>query len=60
MALIRAHDLTKVGPGGGTDGENITVHRVALRNVPAFVAERRALGDAIDGKLLLVMGPHLV
>jgi ADP-ribose pyrophosphatase len=58
--LIRAHDLTKVGPGGGTDGENITVHRVALRDVPAFVAERRALGDAIDGKLLLVMGPHLV
>ena len=58
--LLRAHDLAQVGAGGGTDGENITVHRVPLDRVPAFIAERRALGDAIDGKLLLVLGPHLV
>ena len=58
--LIRAHDLTQVGPGGGTEGENITVHRVALADIPAFIAQRRALGDAIDGKLLLVLGPHLL
>ena len=58
--LLRAHDLERVGPGGGTEGENITVHRVPLTTLPAFIAERRALGDAIDGKLLLVLGPHLL
>ena len=30
FTLLRAHGLTQVGPGGGTDGEDITVHRVPL------------------------------
>nr|WP_246438472.1 NUDIX hydrolase [Novosphingobium piscinae] len=58
--LIRAHDLLRVGDGGGVEGENITVHRVALDALPGFIAERRARGDAIDGKMLLVLGPHLL
>ncbi|MFM5930126.1 MAG: NUDIX hydrolase [Novosphingobium sp.] len=58
--LVRAHDLVRVGDGGGTDGENITVHRVPLRDLSTFIAERRALGDAIDGKLLLLMGASLL
>lgn len=58
--LLRAHDLVRVGPGGGVPGEDITVHRVALDALPAFIAERRARGDAIDGKMLLVLGPHLL
>lgn len=58
--LLRARDLVRVGAGGGTDGENITVHRVPLATLPAFIAGRRALGDAIDGKMLLVLGPHLL
>jgi ADP-ribose pyrophosphatase len=58
--LIRAHDLVKVSEGGGTEGENITVHRVPLAELPAFVAGRRALGDAIDTKLLVVLGPHIL
>ena len=58
--LLRAHDLVKVGEGGGTEGENITVHRVPLAGLPAFIAARRARGDAIDGKMLLVLGPHLL
>ncbi len=58
--LLRAHDLVRVGPGGGVPGEDITVHRVALDDLPAFIAERRARGDAIDGKMLLVLGPHLL
>lgn len=58
--LLRAHELSKVGPGGGTPGENITVHRVPLAGLEAFVAERRALGDAIDGKLLMLLGPALL
>jgi len=59
-SLIRAHDLTRVGEGGGTDGENITVHRVQLADLPAFVAERRALGHAVDTKLLVVLGAHIL
>jgi len=58
--LIRAHDLVRVGEGGGTEGENIIVHRVPLNAVPRFIADRRARGDAIDGKMLLVLGPHLL
>ncbi|MFM5906136.1 MAG: NUDIX hydrolase [Novosphingobium sp.] len=59
-SLVRAHDLTKVGEGGGTDSENITVHRVALGQLEEFIAQRRALGDAIDGKLLMLIGPKLL
>jgi ADP-ribose pyrophosphatase len=58
--LIRAHDLTKVGEGGGVPGEDITVHRVPLADLPAFIAERRERGDGIDGKMLLVLGPHIL
>ncbi|MEP6869196.1 MAG: NUDIX hydrolase [Novosphingobium sp.] len=58
-SLMRAHDLEQVGPGGGTDGENITVHRVPRTSIAEFIAERRAMGDAIDGKLLLLLGPQL-
>jgi ADP-ribose pyrophosphatase len=60
FTLLRAHGLTKVGPGGGTPGENITVHRVPLAGLEAFVAERRALGDAIDVKILTLLGPGIL
>jgi ADP-ribose pyrophosphatase len=59
-SLIQAHDLVKVSEGGGTESENITVHRVALDRLEDFIAERRALGDAIDGKLLMLLGPRLL
>ena len=54
--FVRATDLEKTGPGGGVDGENITVRRVALNDVAAFVAARRAAGLAIDAKLLPLLG----
>ena len=60
FSLYRAHGLSRVGPGGGTEGENITVHRVALADLPGFIAKRRAIGDAIDVKLLTLLGPHLL
>ncbi|NBW76760.1 MAG: NUDIX hydrolase [Sphingomonadaceae bacterium] len=60
FTLLRAHDLTRVGPGGGTESEQITVHRVPRGNLPAFIAERRARGDAMDVKLLLLLGPQLL
>jgi ADP-ribose pyrophosphatase len=58
--LVRAVGLTKVSDGGGTHGENITVHRVPLAGIAQFVAERRALGDAIDVKLLTLLGPAIL
>jgi ADP-ribose pyrophosphatase len=56
FTLVRAQGLTKVGPGGGTDGEDITVHRVALADLPKAVADWRSRGYAIDVKLLLLLG----
>ncbi|MDT9013048.1 MAG: hypothetical protein RL671_292 [Pseudomonadota bacterium] len=60
FTLLRAHDLTQVGPGGGTESEQITVHRVPRTRLSAFIAERRAMGDAMDVKLLLLLGPELI
>ena len=60
FTLLRAHDLVQVGPGGGTESEQITVHRVPRAKLSAFIAERRAKGDAMDVKLLLLLGPELI
>ncbi len=58
--LLRAHGLTKVSAGGGTEGENITVHRVPLSGIEQFIAEARAKGHGIDVKLLLLMGARII
>ena len=60
FTLIRAHDLVKVSDGGGTEGENITVHRVPVSEIEPFIAARRKFGDAIDVKLLLLLGPRIL
>ena len=56
FSLVRARGLNKVSDGGGFDGENIIVHRVALADLPHFVQEKRAEGCAIDVKLLMLPG----
>jgi ADP-ribose pyrophosphatase len=56
FTLVKATGLTKVGEGGGTEHEDITVRRVPLTRVPGTIAECRARGLAIDAKLLLVLG----
>lgn len=60
FTLVRASGLTKVGEGGGTDGENITVHRVALGELPAFLDARRAEGAGIDVRLLMLLGAQFI
>ncbi len=60
FTLVRARDLMRTGNGGGVEGEGITVHRVKLGDVPAFVEACRARGLAIDVKLLLVLGASLL
>lgn len=60
FTLVRAHGLTRIGPGGGVAGEDITVHRVGLSNLPDFVAAKRFEGVAMDVKLLLLLGQALL
>ena len=60
FTLVRAHGLEKIHEGGGVSGENITVHRVALVDIPAFIERQRALGKMIDVRILLLLaGPSL-
>ena len=60
FSLVRAHGLEKVGPGGGTESENITVHRVPLHRIEQAIADWRAQGHAIDVRLLMLLGPRLL
>jgi ADP-ribose pyrophosphatase len=60
FTLVRASGLTKVGDGGGDEQENITVHRVAMADVPAFVAAKRVAGVAIDSKMLLILAGSIL
>ena len=56
FSLVSARGLRKVSDGGGVDGENITVHRVSLADLPTFVQEKRAGGFVMDVKLLMLPG----
>jgi ADP-ribose pyrophosphatase len=60
FTLVRATGLTKVGEGGGTEDEDIVVHRVPLSELAAFVAEKRATGVGIDVKMLLLLSGDLL
>ena len=55
FTLVRAHGVRRFGAGGGTDGEEINVHLVRREEIPAFVADKRAQGFAIDVKLMLFL-----
>lgn len=60
FSLLRAHGLKQIGPGGGTDGEDITVHRVALSDLPNFIESARKRGLGIDVRLLMLLAPQIV
>jgi ADP-ribose pyrophosphatase len=60
FTLVRATGLTRVGDGGGDEGEDITVHRVPLGELAAFVAAKRGEGIAVDAKVLALLGPMLL
>lgn len=60
FTLVRATGLTRIHDGGGTESENITVHRVPLAGLSAFVAAKRAEGCAIDVRLLLALGQNIL
>jgi ADP-ribose pyrophosphatase len=60
FTLVRAHELRRIGEGGGTEHEEIEVHLVARADVPAFVERKRAEGVAIDVKLLLLLAANIL
>lgn len=60
FTLVVATGLDKTGDGGGVAGENITVHRVAMAEIAAFVAAKRRAGVAIDAKVLMLLGSDIL
>lgn len=60
FTLLRAQDLTLVGPGGGVDGEDITVHRVPAAGIAEFIAGARQRGLGIDVRLLMLLGTGIM
>ena len=57
FTLLRATGLTKVGEGGGVAGEDIAVHRVALGELPDFVARWREAGHGVDVRVAMLLTP---
>jgi ADP-ribose pyrophosphatase len=55
FTLVRAHGVRRIGEGGGTDSEDITVHLVPRAEIPNFLEEKRAEGLGVDVKLLLLL-----
>jgi ADP-ribose pyrophosphatase len=53
--FITASGLEKISEGGGVEGEEIIVHRVALDGIEDFIAQKRADGCAMDVKLLTLL-----
>lgn len=60
FTLFHATGLERIGAGGGVAGEEITVHRVPLGEIEAFIAGQRARGLGVDTRLLLFMGQRLI
>jgi ADP-ribose diphosphatase len=53
--LVRAHNVHRVGEGGGDENEDIQVHLVARAEIANFIEQKRAEGFGVDVKLLLFL-----
>ena len=51
IAFVRAEGLVRTGPGGGVDGEDITVHAIPRAQAPAWLLQKQREGYALDLKL---------
>ena len=61
VSFFHARGLTRVGPGGGDETEDITVHEVALGELSGFFAEKQTEGLGVDPKIyagLYLAGIH--
>lgn len=55
VELWIAREARRVAPGGGTPGEDVTVHVVPFAEVQRFVRARRAAGVLLDPKVLVAV-----
>ena len=53
--LVRAHNVRRIGEGGGDENEDIKVHFVARAEIANFIEQKRAEGFGVDVKLLLFL-----
>lgn len=60
FTLVRATQLERVGLGGGTESEDITVHRIAQAELRRFLDAKRGEGCGIDVRLLLLLGQDIL
>ena len=51
VSFFHARDLTRVGPGGGDDTEDITVHVVPLAELRRFLRAKAGEGYLVDPKI---------
>ena len=51
VAFYRARGLSRIGPGGGVDGEDITVHAVPRGDIDAWLRSKSDEGALIDVKI---------
>ena len=51
ISFVLAKGLTRVGPGGGDDSEDIEVHIVPLKDVDAWLTRQQAAGKLMDPKI---------
>ncbi len=51
LYLIRVSELLRVHDGGGVEGEDITVHRVPLARIDAWLAEQAQRGVMVEPRI---------
>ena len=51
ISFVLAKGLTRVGPGGGDDSEDIEVHIVPLKDVDAWLTRQQSTGKLMDPKI---------
>ena len=51
VSFVLAKELTRMGPGGGDDSEDIEVHVVPLTEVDAWLTRQQSAGKPLDPKI---------
>lgn len=58
ITIFHAYEMTRMTAGGGTGGEDITVHIVNLEDVNSWCSDRQAEGKMVDFKIFAAL--HLL
>lgn len=51
VSFVRAHDLSKIGAGGGDESEDIEVHLVPPETADNWLDQQQAAGKLLDPKI---------